>query len=92
MSMHALSEEGIVYYCNFSALAVAFKIKLALKNPHPQPIHPPHYQYFLLFPSPLFSLPFMAQQESLEKKRGFYSDTPCTPRHRQAFWNLSMPC
>lgn len=54
---------------------------------------------FFYFPPPSphslslsLSLPFLAQRESLEKKRGFYSGSPCAPLHSQAFWNLSMAC
>lgn len=48
---------------------------------------------FFYFPPPILSPTFfLAQRESLEKKRGFYSASPYAPRHSQAFWNLSMPC
>lgn len=47
---------------------------------------------FLLFLAPHSLSPFLAQRESLEKKRGFYSASLCAPRHSQAFWNPSMPC
>lgn len=69
------------------------KSSLHWRAPSPATLpSPPTTNTFFSFPPPLFSLPFLAQQESLEKKRGFYSASPCTPRHRQAFWNLSMPC
>lgn len=77
--------------CKFSEFAAAFKIKLALKSPLP-PALPSPLPILSFISRPHSLSPFLAQRESLEKKRGFYSASLCAPRHSQAFWNLSMPC
>ena len=82
--VHALSEEGDCNkLCNFSAVAVAFKIKLALKSPLPHPL--PLLSFLCPLPLPRALSLFLAQQESLEKKRGFYSASPCTPSPSPGF-------
>lgn len=65
--------------CNFSAQAVAFRAESALRSPSVRllPLLPPSTNTFFYFPPPSYSLPFfLAQRESLEKKRGFYSGSP----------------
>lgn len=56
-SLHARPEEGDCNkLCNFSAVAVAFKIKLALKSPLPHPL--PLLSFISLLPPSLILSPF----------------------------------
>lgn len=83
-SLHARPEEGDCNkLCNFSAVAVAFKIKLALKSPLLTPAPSlTHYHYFLLFPSsppPSFSLPFSGPAREFRKEAWVLFSLPLHP-------------
>lgn len=79
-SVHARPEEGDCNkLCNFSAVAVAFKIKLALKSPLLTPAPSlTHYHYFLLFP-PSFSLPFSGPAREFRKEAWVLFSLPLHP-------------
>ena len=66
--------------CNFSVLAVAFKIKLVLRYPAPT-------NFSFLFP------PLSGTAREFRKEAWVLFSIPLPPHHCWAFWNLStMPC